>query len=69
MILYRLETRELCKCEQQIRKMYANPNLLLRKLSKYSINVNFYLFKTYFSIKYILCTHVDFIVRKQLKKN
>ena len=35
--------------KRQMRKMYANANLLLRKLSKCSVNVNCYLFKTYCS--------------------
>ena len=35
-----------------MRKMYANANLLLRKISKCSVNVKCYLFKTYCSILY-----------------
>ena len=35
--------------KQQMRKMYANANVLLRKFSKSSINVKCYLFKTYCS--------------------
>ena len=35
--------------KRQMRKMYANANVLLRKFSKCSINVKCYLFKTYCS--------------------
>ena len=35
--------------KRQMRKMYVNANVLLRKLSKCSINVKCYLFKTYCS--------------------
>ena len=38
--------------KRQMRKMYANGNLLLRKFSKCSINVKCYLFKTYCSNLY-----------------
>ena len=40
------------KFKRQMRKMYANANLLLRKFSKCSGNVKCYLFKTYCSILY-----------------
>ena len=39
--------------KRQIRKMYANDNLLLRKFSKCSVNV-----KCYLLLYFILCTHV-----------
>ena len=38
--------------KRQMRKMYANANVLLRKFSKCSINVKCYLFKNYCSILY-----------------
>ena len=38
--------------KRQMRKLYANANLLLRKFSKCSINVKCYLFKTYCSNLY-----------------
>ena len=38
--------------KRQMRKMYANANVLLRKFSKCSINVKCYLFKTYCSNLY-----------------
>ena len=38
--------------KKQIRKIYANTNLLLRKLSKCSVDVKCYLFKTYCSNLY-----------------
>ena len=38
--------------KRQMRKMYANANLLLRKFSKCSVNVKCYLFKTYCSNLY-----------------
>ena len=37
--------------KRQMKKMYANANVILRKFSKCSINVKCYLFKT-------LCNHV-----------
>ena len=40
--------------KRQMRKLYANANLLLRKFSKCSVNVKCYLFKTYCSNLY--CT-------------
>ena len=50
--------------KQQMRKMYTNANLLLRKFSKCSINVKCYLFKTYCSNLYCApmwfdCTKTD----------
>ena len=38
--------------KRQMRKMYANANLLLRKFSRCSVNVKCYLFKTYCSNLY-----------------
>ena len=38
--------------KRQMRKMYANANIFLRKFSKCSINVQCYLFKTYYSNLY-----------------
>ena len=38
--------------KRQMRKMYANANLLLRKFSKCSVNIKCYLFKTYCSNLY-----------------
>ena len=38
--------------KRQVKKMYANANLLLRKFSKFSVNVKFYLFETYCSNLY-----------------
>ena len=44
--------------QRQMRKMYANANLLLRKFSKYSVSIKCYLFKTYCSNLY--CAHMWF---------
>ena len=38
--------------KRQIRKLYANANMLIRKFSKCSVNVKCYLFKTYCSTMY-----------------
>ena len=38
--------------KRQLRKVYANANVLLRKFSKYSLNVKCYLFMTYCSNLY-----------------
>ena len=37
---------------RQMRKFYANANMLIRKFSKCSVNVKCYLFKTYCSTMY-----------------
>ena len=38
--------------KRQMRKIYANANLLLRKFSCCSVSVKYYLFKTYCSTLY-----------------
>ena len=38
--------------KRQMRKFYANANMLIRKFSKCSVNVKCYLFKTYCSTMY-----------------
>ena len=50
--------------KRQMRNLYANANLLLRKFSKCSVNVKCYLFKTYCSIIYIVHP-CGLIVQKQ----
>ena len=52
--------------KRQMRKMYANANLLLRKFSKCSINVKCYLFKTYCSN--LCCAPMWFECTKQFEK-
>ena len=53
--------------KRQMRKMYANANVLLRKFSKCSINVKCYLFKTYCSNLY--CAPMWFDCTKTALKN
>ena len=38
--------------KRQMRKFYANANMLIRKFSKRSVNIKCYLFKTYCSTMY-----------------
>ena len=52
--------------KRQMRKMYANANVLLRKFSKCSINVKCYLFMTYCSNLY--CAPVWFDCTKTALK-
>ena len=53
--------------KRQMRKMYANANVLLRKFSKCSINVKCYLFKTYCSNLYCAPMWLD-CTKTALKK-
>ena len=53
--------------KRQMRKMYANANVLLRKFSKCSINVKCYLFKTYCSNLYCAPMWID-CTKTALKK-
>ena len=53
--------------KRQMRKMYANANVLLRKFSKCSINVKCYLFKTYCSNLYCAPMWFDY-TKTALKK-
>ena len=38
--------------KRQMRKFYANANMLIRKFSKCSVNINWYIFETYCSTMY-----------------
>ena len=38
--------------KRQMRKFYANAKMLIRKFSKYSVNVKCYFFRTYLSTMY-----------------
>ena len=53
--------------KRQVRKLYANANLLLSKFSKCSINVKCYLYLRFIAL-IILCTHVVWLYETALKK-
>ena len=67
--------------KRQMRKFYANVNMLIRKFSKCSVNVRCYLFKTYCSTMYcsalwstktaltklrIIIAYVDYLVYQNI---